>query len=89
VSVVEEVISMGAQAVVAPLDRDTAIGICHQVQAQIRGKPWSAAWWQCLGCRRFSRGDPDKMCIAAKPGYHGCALVNRRLEAAPQPPRKA
>ena len=76
---------MTAAAATAPLDRDTAIAICQQVQAETRGKPWSAAWWQCWGCRRFSHGDPEKMCIAAKPGYRGCELVNQRLERAPKP----
>jgi hypothetical protein len=76
---------MAAAAATAPLDRDIAIRICQQVQAETRGKPWSAAWWQCRGCRRFSHGDPEEMCIAAKPGYRGCELVNQRLETAPKP----
>ncbi len=75
---------MAAEAAVEPLDRDTAMGTCQQVQAEVRGKRWSAAWWQCWGCRRFSGSDPEKMCIAAKPGYRGCELVNRRLEKAQQ-----
>jgi hypothetical protein len=69
VLVVQEVMLMAAEAAPEPLDRDTAVGICQQVQ--VRGKRWSAAWWQCWGCRRFSGGDPEKMCIAAKPGYRG------------------
>ena len=81
----QEVIVRAAAAATAPLDRDTAIEICQQVQTEIRGKPWSAAWWQRWGCRRFSRGDPEEMCIAAKPGYRGCELLNRRLETAPTP----
>ncbi len=62
-----------------PLSLETALSTCQQVQASARGRPWSAAWWQCAGCRRFSRGDPQKMCIAAQPGYRGCQLVNRWL----------
>jgi hypothetical protein len=83
VLVVQEVILMTGEAAAEPLDRDTAAGICQQVQAEVRGKPWSAAWWQCWGCRRFSGGDPEKMCIAAQPGYRGCELVNRRVEKGP------
>jgi hypothetical protein len=84
VLLVQEVILMTTEAAAEPLDRDTALGICQRVQAEVRGKPWSAAWWQCWGCRRFSGGDPEKMCIAAEPGYRGCELVNRRLEKARQ-----
>ncbi len=64
----------------APLDLQTALRVCREVQAEVRGKPWSSAHWQCWGCVRFSHGDPEKMCISAQPGYRGCALVNRWLE---------
>ena len=36
-----------------------------------------------LGVPTVQRGAPEKMCIAAKPGYRGCELVNR-LEKARQ-----
>ncbi len=70
---------MAGATAAEPLDLETALAACCDVQAGARGRPWSAAWWQCAGCRRFSRGDPEKMCIAAAPGYRGCDLVNRRL----------
>jgi hypothetical protein len=70
---------MNTETAEKPLDRDTAIRLCREVQDGVRGKPWSAAWWQCSGSRRFSRGDPDKMCIGSQPGYRGCKLVNERL----------
>ena len=71
----------GPAATSQPIDLETALRLCRQVRQETRGKWWRAAWWQCAGCRRFSGGDPDKMCIGAAPGYRGCALVNRRLDA--------
>lgn len=70
----------GAAAPSQPVELQTALRLCRQVQDEVRGKWWRSAWWQCAGCRRFGGGDPEKMCIAAAPGYRGCALVNRRLD---------
>lgn len=75
----------GAAALSQPIELETALRLCRQVQQETQGRWWRAAWWQCAGCRRFSSGDPNNMCIGAAPGYRGCVLVNHRLKDGPSP----
>jgi hypothetical protein len=63
-----------------PIPRATALQICAQIQEESRGKLLSLARIQCWGCIKFSKGDPEKMCLTSKPGYRGCNLVNSRYD---------
>ena len=58
---------------------EVAIKLCNQIRQENRGKWSTAAAWQCRGCVMFSRGDLAKMCLANRPGYRGCSLVNARF----------
>lgn len=62
------------------IPRETALQLCAQIREENRGKLFSAARMQCWGCIRFSKGDPEKMCLSSKPGYRGCELVNSRYD---------
>lgn len=62
------------------IPHDTAFQLCAEIRQECRGKWFSAAYWQCGGCVRFSKGDPARMCVSNAPGYRGCNLVNARYD---------
>lgn len=46
-------------AVPQAVPHDVALQLC----AEIQQRGWyTLARWQCWGCRKFSKGDPAKMC---------------------------
>ena len=62
------------------IPKDVAVQLCDEILEENRGKWYSFGRWQCWGCTRFSKGDPDKMCFSNKEGYRGCNLVNKRYD---------
>jgi hypothetical protein len=62
------------------LSKETALQLCAEIRQQYGGKWYTFAGWQCWGCVRFSKGDPDKMCLSSQPDYRGCNLVNARYQ---------
>lgn len=62
------------------IPRDLAIQLCNEILQENRGKWYSFGWWQCRGCTKFSKGNPDRMCFSNKAGYRGCNLVNNRYD---------
>jgi hypothetical protein len=62
------------------IPKDVALQLCSQIQQQYRGKWWTLAGMQCMGCTAASKGDLTKMCISNTPGNRGCNLVNRRYD---------
>lgn len=58
------------------IPRDVALQLCADIRQENRNKWYSFSRWQCWGCFKFSRGDPEKICLSGKPGYRGCYLVN-------------
>ena len=62
------------------IPKDVARQLCQEIREGNRGKWYSLGRWQCWGCARFTKGDPDKMCFNNKEGYRGCNLVNQRYD---------
>ena len=62
------------------IPKDSALQLCAEILEKNRGKWYTLAGLQCWGCLKFSRGDPTKMCVSAKPDYTGCNLVNARYK---------
>ncbi len=69
---------MSDRSNVVAIPRDVALQICAEIQKENRRKWASLAALQCRFCLKFSKGDPEKMCIANVPDYSGCNLVNKR-----------
>jgi hypothetical protein len=66
--------------VVDAIPKEVAYRLCEEIRAENRRKRVSFGAMQCWGCVTFTAGNPDKMCVANKPGYRGCSLVNARYE---------
>ncbi len=64
----------------SPIPRETALELCAEIRDQYRGKWWTLAGMQCIGCTRVSKGEVTKMCVSSAPGYRGCNLVNARYD---------
>ena len=64
----------------AAIPRDEALQLCVEIQQQYRGKWYTFAGLQCMGCNAASKGDLTKMCVSNGPGYRGCNLVNKRYD---------
>ena len=62
------------------IPKDVALLLCAAIRQDNRGKWYTSAWFQCWGCTKFSRGDPDKMCLSNRDGNSGCRLVNKRYD---------
>ncbi len=54
---------------------DLALQLCSEFRQDTRGKCYAFAWLQCWGCMRFSKGNPDKMCLGGRQCYN---LFNKR-----------
>ncbi len=59
------------------IPKDAAWQLCNEIRAENRGKWYRFAWWQCWGCTKFTKGNPDRMCFSNREGYRGCYLVNK------------
>lgn len=59
--------------------REVALRICAEIQQQYRGKWYTLAGMQCIGCLKASKGDVAKMCAGSRPDGRGCNLVNARF----------
>ena len=57
---------------------EEALKLCEEVRRVNRNNWLSAGRWQCWGCVKFTKGNPEKMCLKTPDGYDGCALVNSR-----------
>ena len=62
------------------IPKDVAFRLCEEIREENRGRWYSPARWQCWGCTKFTKGDPDKMCFNNQEGYRGCNLVNKRYD---------
>lgn len=62
------------------IPQEVAFQLCTEIRQQYRGKWYTFAGLQCMGCITASKGNPAKMCISNAPGYRGCNLVNTRYE---------
>jgi hypothetical protein len=58
------------------IPKDRALELCEEIRKEKSGRPFT----QCWGCVKFSKGNPDKMCLSSKPGNRGCKLVNERYD---------
>lgn len=58
----------------------TAIQLCTEIRTRYKGKWYTLAGMQCMGCQAASKGALEKMCISATPDYRGCNLVNARYD---------
>jgi hypothetical protein len=61
-----------------PIPRETALQLCADIRTQYKGKWYTLAGMQCLGCLTASKGDQAKMCVSSRPDYRGCNLVTSR-----------
>lgn len=64
-----------------PIFQQAAIEICRQIQNRYSRKFFTAVYWQCWGCVKFSKGDIKKMCFANNSDNRGCNLVNKQFDA--------
>jgi hypothetical protein len=62
------------------IPKDTALRLCIEIRQKYRGKWWTLAGLQCMGCTAARKGDLAKMCVSNTPGYRGCYLVNARYD---------
>jgi hypothetical protein len=58
------------------LTKDEAVALCRKVREQNQAVISAPGRMQCRNCRRMSGDDPDRMYMAARPGYLGCDLIN-------------
>lgn len=66
------------------IPRDVALQLCAEIREKNRGKWYSFARMQCRGCMKFSKGNPDKMCVSSREDYRGCNLVNKLYNRKPK-----
>ena len=59
------------------ISRDEAVQLCEAIRVDNRGKWYSLARLQCWGCLKFSKSDPEKMCLRSQEGYDGCNLIKK------------
>ncbi len=64
----------------APIAKETALQLCDAIRQQYQGKWWTLAGMQCMGCLKFSQGDPAKMCVSSRADFRGCNLVTARYK---------
>lgn len=62
------------------IPEEIALQLCNEIRQQYKGKWWSLAEMQCMGCNAATKGDMTKRCISNAPGYRGCNLVNVRYD---------
>ena len=72
--------STSIEVIQCPIPREIALKLCAEIREVNLKKRFNFLAMQCRGCWKFSKGDPDKMCVTANPGYRGCYLVNRRYD---------
>ena len=56
------------------MTKEIAIRLCDEIREKNQRKLFT----QCWGCVKFSKGDQFKFCMASKPDYSGCNLVNAK-----------
>lgn len=62
------------------IPKDIALRLCAEIRQQYSGKWYTFAGLQCWGCSTFTQNDQTKMCVASRPDYRGCNLVNARYD---------
>lgn len=62
------------------IPKETAFQLCAEIREQYRGKWWTLAGMQCMGCDAATKGDMTKRCVSGSPDYRGCNLVNARYD---------
>ncbi len=62
-----------------PIPRETALELCAGIRRQYKGKWYTLAGMQCMGCLAASKGDLAKMCVSSRPDNRGCNLVTARF----------
>ena len=65
---------------VAALPRDVALQLCAEIREQYRGKWYTLAGMQCMGCLAASKGEISKMCVGSRADNRGCNLVTARFD---------
>ena len=60
------------------IPRETALELCAEICREYRGKWYTLAGMQCMGCLAASKGDLAKMCVSSRPDNRGCNLVVAR-----------
>ncbi len=62
------------------IPEDVAMLLCAEIRQQYRGKWWTLAGMQCMGCTAATKGNMTKRCFSNAPGFRGCNLVNTRYD---------
>jgi len=60
--------------------KEIALQLCAKIRQQYRGKWWTFAGMQCMGCKAATKGDDSMRCVSNAPDYRGCNLVNARFD---------
>ena len=63
---------------VEKIPREIAIKLCNEIQAENKRKRFPTGRLQCWGCRKYAKGDVEKMCLSSE---RGCNLVNKRYKS--------
>lgn len=71
---------MGNATIANAIPKDIALQLCAEIRQENRGKWYSLDYWQCWGCTKFSRGNPECMCMNSQAGCRGCKLINARFD---------
>lgn len=70
---------MNVQNPANAIPKETAVQLCAEIREENRGKWWTLAGMQCWGCSTFGK-DEEHRCVASRPDYRGCNLVNARYD---------
>ena len=60
--------------------KEAALQLCTEIRLEYKGKWWTLAGMQCMGCNAATKGEDSKRCLNGVPGYRGCNLVNARFD---------
>ncbi len=71
---------MTKNAETADIPKEVALALCAKIRSENRGKWYTFNGLWCLGCAKFSGGDPAKMCVSNAPDCRGCLQVNARYD---------
>ncbi|CAG0947197.1 hypothetical protein ANRL1_03799 [Anaerolineae bacterium] len=63
-----------------PIPREVAWELCAEIRDENRDKLYTFAGMWCWGCRTFTKGNLNAMCVSRRSDFRGCAQVNARFE---------
>lgn len=62
------------------IEREVAIKLCDEIRNKNREKFFSFGKLMCWGCRKYAKGDYNKMCVFNHELNRGCFQVNKEFD---------